>query len=237
MTSTNSVYVNGDRIRSRLLELEMSERDLSRQTGIGQSAIRGLLRTSQTHTSLTVAQLQTLAREVGLTVAEVLTPEQPVDTERDSSDTARRLLAVLRHEQRIIAWDHLVDAFAWSSKNLRRAASTANQSLQGTGLRVHIANSGLTLRAEEQPVSEVITSVDRLRARDDSMDNGTARVLYEVVAGTIAQAQVPQGVRTPPRLLEEPGHGSRRSLRSGLHHPVRRRQVRLRRLMANVSPD
>jgi hypothetical protein len=123
----------------------------------------------------------------------VLTPEQPADTAQDSNDMARRLLAVLRHEQRIIAWDHLVDAFGWSSKDLRHAAGTANQSLQGTGLRVHIANSGLTLRAEEQPVSEVIASVDRLRARDDSMDNGSARVLYEVVTGTIAQAQVRKG--------------------------------------------
>jgi hypothetical protein len=123
----------------------------------------------------------------------VLTPEQPADTAQDSNDMARRLLAVLRHEQRIIAWDHLVDAFGWSSKDLRHAARTANQSLQGTGLRVHIANSGLTLRAEEQPVSEVIASVDRLRARDDGMGNGSARVLYEVVTGTIAQAQVRTG--------------------------------------------
>jgi hypothetical protein len=63
---------------------------------------------------------------------------------------------------------------------------------------VHIANSGLALRAEEKPVREVIASVERLRARDDSMDNGTARVLYEVVTGSIAQGQIKKGYA--PRL-------------------------------------
>ncbi|SCX59797.1 hypothetical protein SAMN03159343_4004 [Klenkia marina] len=103
---------------------------------------------------------------------------------------ARELLAVLRREPRIIAWDHLVDAFGWTSKDLRGAAKTANQSLRGTGMRVHIAPSGLALRADEQPVEEVIASLERLPARDDSMDNGTARVLYEVVTGSISQAQI-----------------------------------------------
>jgi transcriptional regulator with XRE-family HTH domain len=190
MTAEKTLYVNGDLIRGKLLELEMSERDLSRQTGIGEATIRNLLRRNQAQTSLTVAQVQALAGEVGLTVAEALTPHQPADAPRDSDDRAQRLLAVLRYEQRIIPWDHLVDAFGWSSEELRHAAKTANQCLQGTGLRVHIARTGLALRAEEQPVREVIAVVDRLRARDESMDNRTARILFEVVTGTIAQALV-----------------------------------------------
>jgi hypothetical protein len=87
----------------------------------------------------------------------------------------------------------LVDAFGWTSKDLRRVARAANHSLRGTGLHVHIANSGLALHAEEMPVRKVIASVERLRARDDSMDNGTARVLYEVVTGSIAQGQIEKG--------------------------------------------
>jgi hypothetical protein len=35
--------------------------------------------------------------------------------------------------------------------------------------------------------------VERLRARDDSMDNGTARVLHQVVTGRISQAQIRKG--------------------------------------------
>lgn len=199
MTWSNAVFVNGDRIRSRLLALGMTERDLSRQTGIGQSAIRGLLRECQTHTSLTIAQLQSLAREVGLTVAEVLTPdEKPVDTPVTHDEKAQRLISVLLHERRAIAWDHVVDAFGWTSKELRHAAKAADAVLRGTGLRVHIASNGLSLRAVEQPVSEVIASIERLRARDDSMDNGTARVLFEVVTGTIAQRQIRKGYA--PRL-------------------------------------
>lgn len=194
MSDANTVFVNGGRIRSRLLDLEISERDLARQTDIGQSAIRGLLRNSHAHTSLTIAQVQALAREVGLTVAEVLTPDEDItDEPADSDDMTRRLIAVLLQDKRIIAWDHLVDAFQSTRKDLRRAATAANQSLRGTGLRVHIANSGLALRAEETPVREVIATVERLRARADSMDNGTARVLYDVVTGSIAQGQIKKG--------------------------------------------
>jgi transcriptional regulator with XRE-family HTH domain len=199
MTWSNAVFVNGDRIRSRLLSLGMTERDLSRQTGIGQSAIRGLLRENQTHTSLTIAQLQSLAREVGLTVAEVLTPDdEAVDPAVTDDEKAQRLISVLLHERRTIAWDHLADAFGWTSKDLRHAARTCNERLRGTGLRIHIANNGLALRAADQPVNEVIASVERLRARDDSMDHGTARVLFEVVTGSIAQAQIRKGYA--PRL-------------------------------------
>jgi hypothetical protein len=90
-------------------------------------------------------------------------------------------------------------------KDLRHAARTANRSIRGTGLRVHVVTSGLALRADEQPVSEIIASIERLRARDDSMDNGTARVLYEVVTGTIAQAQIRKGYGPPLGYLKNQG--------------------------------
>lgn len=138
-------------------------------------------------------------------MAEVLAPEQPTDTVPDEDDMARQLLAVLRHEQRIIPWNHLADAFGWGSRDLRQAARTANQRLQGAGLRVHVVTSGLALRANEQSVHEVIASVESLRARDESRDDGTARILHEVVTGSIAQAQIRKGYGPRLGYLENQG--------------------------------
>lgn len=193
MSDANITYVNGQRVRARLLELEMSERDLSRQTGVGQSAIRRLLRHNETHTSLTVAQLQALAREVGLTVAELLTPDEPAEEPRNGTEMTQRLISLLLQDKRLIPYDHLAEAFACTTREMRKVAENANEALTRTGLRIHVSNNGLALRAEEREIADAVATVERLRARDDSMDNGTARVLHQVVTGRISQAQIRKG--------------------------------------------
>ena len=147
----------------------------------------------QTHTSLTVARLQAVAREVGLTIVELLTPDEPAEEPRTRTDMARRLTSLLLHDKRLIPYDHLAEAFNCTTRELRKVAADADDALAGTELRVHVTNNGLALRADESDITDATSTVERLRARDDSMGNGTARVLHQVVTGHISQAQIRKG--------------------------------------------
>ena len=71
-----TTLLNATRIRARRLELNLSERQLSAITGLGQSVIRSL-EAGTNHRDITLGELTRLAAALAVDVAQLLNPDHP----------------------------------------------------------------------------------------------------------------------------------------------------------------
>jgi transcriptional regulator with XRE-family HTH domain len=194
---SQSSPINGMILRQRLLELGISDRAFARATGLGDIALRSILRDNEVHGSVSLATLRRVLIESGLTAAELL--DAPVhQPEGDPSDDAAVLAQILVNDNRRHPEDRLTIALGWTLDRLRAAAALLDTHLRPVGLAVHTNNMGTSLRASNGLSTQASEALDRHRDAEDGLDNGTARILYAAYTGTLSSTDVGHG--TKPKL-------------------------------------
>lgn len=195
MSTQRYVPANGHALRQRQLELGISDRDLSRRTGLGQTTVRSILLKSQLSTSTNVAELNRCLSETGLTYGELLDVDRNGEPD-DSPDADVTVLAgVLIGDRRMHANEQLALALGWTFERLDTAATSLDCRLQPTGLKVHQNTNGLTIRSASDKSSDALQKLGELRDDAKGIKQGTARTLFAVYTGTLSTGDLPNDVR------------------------------------------
>lgn len=188
-TSNRVVYANGDKVRERILELRISERELARRTGLGATTVRALLRRNELNTSAQVADIYRALHELALTPGELLdppTPDEPDDSTDDDIDT---LAGLLMADRTMHLPDRLALALGWTLDRLDTTLTALDARLRPAGLRVHRNTMGITLRAATNTAAQAHQRLTDLDDDEDGINQGTARVLYAIHTGDISSRE------------------------------------------------
>lgn len=186
MSSDRVVYGNGGKVRERLLELGMSDRELTRRTRVGVTTTRALLLRSEINTSLQLADLYRTLNELGLTPGQVLDPPPPVEPDDTPEDDISVLAGLLLTERGMHTHERLAIALEWTLDRLRDAATALDARLRPLGLHVHQNTMGVTIRPADDRADRARDRLAQLHDHEDGIHQGTARVLYAIYNGTMS---------------------------------------------------
>lgn len=183
-----------------------SARRLALATNMSYSAINNMIRSGYASPQTTVAQICRLAEAVGLTTAEMLTPEESLaaSSDKDPAD-ASRLARVLIVEQRQQLHDHLCSALHWTRDRLDEATERLDQSLHATGMRIHANFQGITIRPIDQTETTTTDALGAMRVNRDGLSMADARIMHSMIHGKYTTRDIPAGVK--PRLAMLQGLG------------------------------
>lgn len=188
-TSTRVVYANGDKVRDRILDMRISERELARRTGLGEATVRALLRRSELNTSAQVADIYRALDELGLTPGQLLDPPMPVEPDDTTDDDIDSLTGLLMTERIMHPPDRLALALGWTLDRLSATLTGLEARLRPAGLRVHRNSMGITLRPATDNADEAAQRLADLHDDEDGIHQGTARVLYAIYTGDISSRE------------------------------------------------
>lgn len=183
---TTSVYANGDRVRGRLLDQGLSDREFSRQTGLGQSVVRGILYRNEINGSTPIADIARCLNHTGLSASDLLDPPAPSDPDNTPEDDIQVLAQLLNSEKRMHTPERITIALGWTTDRLRTTLRELDAHLRPLGLRIHENAMGVTIRAADNRHEEASERLSRLRDDEDGIHQGLARVLYAAYAGTLS---------------------------------------------------
>lgn len=187
-TSSRVVYANGDAVRDRLLDMRISERELARRTGLGDTTVRALLRRNELHTSTQVADIYRAIDELGLTPGDLLNPPAPVEPD-DTTDDDITTLAGLILERNMHLPERLALALGWTLDRLHNTLPALDARLQPAGLKVHRNTMGITIRPATNNANDASKRLADLHDDEDGIHQGTARVLHAVYTGNISSRE------------------------------------------------
>lgn len=187
MTSTDRiVYANGDKVRERILDMRISERELARRTGLGDATVRAILHRNELSRSAQLADIYRALTELGLNPGQLLDPPPPVEPDDTSDDDIHTLAGLLLSERTMHKADRLTLALQWELDRLRTALTGLDARLRHTGLRVHENSMGITIRPLDDRADQARQRLAELRDDDEGIHQGTARVLYAIYTGNIS---------------------------------------------------
>lgn len=183
---TTTMPVNRERLRQRLFEQGLSEREFSRRTGLGQAVIRGMLHRAELNGSTAIADINRCLEQTGLTAGDLLDPPAPTDPDDTPTDDVQVLAQMLTKDTRLILHERLALALGWDLERLRAAIDDLDPRLRPIGLRVHQNGMGVTIRPADNRADQAQARLDQFRDSDDGLHQGTARVLHAVYAGRLS---------------------------------------------------
>lgn len=183
---TTTIRVNRERLRQRLFEQGLSEREFSRRTGLGHAVIRGMIHRGELNGSTAVADINRCLEYTGLTAGDLLDPPAPNDPEDTPEDDMQVLAQMLTTDTRLILHERLALALGWDLDRLRAAIDDLDTHLRPLGLRVHQNGMGVTVRPADNRAEQAQSRLDQLRDSDDGLHQGTARVLHAVYTGRLS---------------------------------------------------
>ena len=195
MNNTRHVPVNGLVLRNRLNELGMSDRDLSRLTGLGQTMVRSILLQNRLSTSTNVAELNRCLEEVGLTYGELLDANYSNEPDDSPDGDVSTLAGVLNSDRRMHPLEQLALALGWTLERLSEVAINLDKRLRLSGLRIHQNTNGLTIRPADDSSSKALKILTELRDDDQGLRHNTARTLFAVYSGTLSTGDLSNDVR------------------------------------------
>lgn len=181
-----SVYINGSRLRQRLLELRLSDREFCRETGLGQSVVRSMLLRDEANGTTPIADVARCLNTTGLTAGELLDPPAPSDPADTPEDDIQVLAQVLQNDTRLHLHDRLAIALDWTLDRLQDASRGLDARLRPLGLRIHENGMGMTIRAADNRHEEATRRLDQYRDADEGIHQGMARVLYAAYTGALS---------------------------------------------------
>lgn len=186
---TNTVHVNGDRLRSRLLELRLSDRDFGRTTGIGQGVTRSMILRNEINGSTPIADIARCLRETGMTAADLLDSEPAQAPDEDPITDVQTLAHILNAQKRMHPLERLATALNWDMDRLRAAITRLHAHLAPLGLAIHENKMGVTIRAVDSRADEALNRLDGYRDADEGLHHGAARILYAVFTGSLSNRE------------------------------------------------
>jgi transcriptional regulator with XRE-family HTH domain len=180
------VFANGDKVRERILDLRLSEREFARRTGLGDATVRAILLRNELSRSVQLADIYRALNELGITPGQLLDPPPPLEPEDSEDDDAHTLAGLLQSERNMHKADRLAIALGWELDRLRRTLNALDSRLRHVGLRIHENSMGITIRPLGDHADEAKRRLAHLRDDEEGIHQGTARVLYAIHRGTIS---------------------------------------------------
>lgn len=189
LNSSRTVYANGDKVRDRILDMGISERELARRTGLGATTVRALLRRHELNNSIQVADIYRALDELGLTPGDLLDPPAPHEPENSHDDDIHTLAGVLMTDRTMHLPERLALAMRWSLDRLDMTLDALDARLRTAGLRIHRNTMGITIRPDTNNADHALQRLADLDDDHDGINQGTARVLYAIYTGTISSRE------------------------------------------------
>lgn len=175
--------LNAELIRTRRLELKLSQRNVADLIGAN-TAMVSRLELGEELRDFTLHQLLTLAQALQLAPGDMFSPDAtaPAPTRAASSDDVK-VEALLGESTRRASASELATALEWDLKRVRAALHAVQDRLRGTGQELSDSGTG---RWSLRPRKDVISSAERQRlagaqSSDRGMTISEARVLQDVM--------------------------------------------------------
>lgn len=170
-------------IARRRIALGLSQRALSAECGFTNVTI-SLLESGRNHEELTIRKLGRLADALGLPTGALFTDAQ--GDAREPAEDDRVLEALLAEARQALGRGQIAVALGWTLDRVEAALAQLASRLDPTGVLLHRASSGFTLR----PRSELFTheqrqELERLRLRTRQLRAPGMRLLLAAVRGEL----------------------------------------------------
>jgi len=195
---SRGVPVNGRVLRQRIMELGLSEREFATTVGIGAGTLRTIVSQDMLVGHLTVATLDRILGESGLSASDLLNRPLPPGDETPSDDTLR-LTQVLVSDLRVHPRERLAVAFGWTLDRVDDALNDLHPRLLALGLSVHDNTRGVTVRPRDTSSTDALRRLQQMFDVTEGLDNGEARVLHHAMHNLLGRGNVRKGDR--PRLV------------------------------------
>lgn len=183
------VHVNGDKVRERLFDMGISERDFARRTRLGDATVRGMLHRNQLNSSAQLAEVYRALTELGLTPGQLLDPPPPIEPEDTTESDIHTLAGLLQSERTMHSKERLALALQWSLERLSETIKALDFHLQASGLRVHENSMGVTIRPLDERAEQARERLAHLHDDEDGINQNTARVMYAVYTGNMSMRE------------------------------------------------
>ena len=197
-----TILLNAARVRARRLELNLSERQLSAITGLGQSVVRSL-EAGTNHKDLTLGEVTRLAAALAVDVTQLLTHDQPAertgaaepaakagelqDEPLSASATATdvsRVGALLHDVDRLIPVESLAVTAELSLERTHAVLRELDSRLRPTGLRLHRLGNTVRICADVDAAdAATLRTLWRAHLSRRGLDLGQVHTLHQVRAG------------------------------------------------------
>lgn len=185
-----NIYFNGILLRSKVAASGLSDRALAGLTGLSYQTLRAAMSESSINTGTRLIELVRLAEEVGVTLGNLLdrpppsqfppSSAEPEDSQEDLDDA--RLLVQLLFESAIAIPSHrlamIMDLPLW---RVVRATSRGDQVLRYSGLRIHHAQTGLTIGSASASNAASVRAALETRDHDKELNNHHVRILHSAM--------------------------------------------------------
>lgn len=170
-------------IARRRIELGLSQRALSAECGFSNVTI-SLLESGRNHEELTIRKLGQLANALGLPIG-VLFADARCEERKPANDD-RVLEALLAEARQALGRGQIAVTLGWALDRVEAALEELADRLGSTGVLLHRASSGFTLR----PRSELLSGkqrqeLERLRMRTRQLRAPGMRILLAAVRGEL----------------------------------------------------
>lgn len=197
MSHVPHVMIRSDLVRSRRRELALSARQLETAVGVGGGWLQGL-EENRNHKHVTMAELFTLANELGLDPTSVMIGDMTtVELEDDHHDALHndtlRLGRVLNELDVQVTVSDLAGALEWTQTRLDAALTVLAQRLPSVGLRLARGVHGVRILRDGQ-VDEAVETLKSERIRTNGLTPVQAAVLSDVVAGNVSEQSAARAV-------------------------------------------
>ena len=186
---TRAIPANGRALRQRLTDTGMSERELTRRTGLGSIAIRGILFSDSLSTSMTIADVQRCLGAVGMTWGDLLDDAATAPVEPSPKRDISTLGSLLAGARTATTADRLARALGWKLSRVTQAASGLGEQLRPLGLRLRRDQNGYAIRPLDLTTHDALTRLNEIRDDEDGMHTGMARVLHQALTGSLSKRE------------------------------------------------
>jgi hypothetical protein len=186
------IYFDRNLITDRMNDLGLSERTIVQKTNIPYFQFRQARKTGQFDGHVTLSQIHRLASELGLTLAELLSPHNPCEPNRDDSSEqdeptgptcdAQVLIPVLVSVPRLVSITHAARTLGWTRERIEDALAAIPSILEGTGLRLHKINSRATVTPIDSAKS-LGQAIGRLQTTTSGLNASQAHTLRRITNG------------------------------------------------------
>lgn len=219
----NRVYINGAKIKNRLVELGMSERSLALASGVTVAGVRSAINEDAIPSQATIGNLDRLLNELGFDPGELLDPE-PIEPDDDHDSDVQLLAQVLIRDPQVQRSDRLAIALEWTLDRVAAAQHALDDAVRPLGLKVHMNASKMTVRHLDSRSDRAMATLADLRDDAQTLHPNTARALYTAYTGALDSLTLKAVQQLQFGALRNRGavvYGQRRGKRITLHEDTR----------------
>jgi transcriptional regulator with XRE-family HTH domain len=197
--------IDGNLVRTRRLELGLSQRNLARTAGFGLATLRDIEDHDGQDRNVSIVQLVRLAGALDLGAARLIDiprDETPTVAPQVESDDTHEVAHVLLEVRAILNVDDVAQTLGWTYRRTSDALDALNVQLQCTGLHVHRFAGRAQLRPMD-PSENLTARVAHVLTLRRGIDRRQAGLVYAAMQGSgkTGRASDPGDKRGRPTLL------------------------------------